>query len=57
MVNLQSKWPDWYWEKQTFHIAGQGNKFSSAFIILLALDNASKKHDQVYFLRFLVLFF
>lgn len=28
-----------------------GNKFSPAFIILLTLDNASKKHDKVKFFK------
>lgn len=43
--------PDWQWEKQTFHSAGQGNKFSPAFIILLTLDNTSKNCDKVIFLK------
>lgn len=42
---------DWQHEKQTFHSTGQGNKFLPAFVILLTLDNTSKKHDKVIFLK------
>lgn len=52
-VPYQANNPDRQGEKQNFSHCWASNKFSPAFIILLTLDNTSKKHDKVLFLRFL----